>query len=329
VDGDLRVRLRGGTIECEASTRAAGGGKEMGGQVGIEGDSRNPVEADTGARPLQLIDDVQEDETDVAASPTLGQLLRTERERRQIGLDEVEQATHIRAAQLRAIEDDRLEALPAEAYARGFVRQYAEVLSINPDDAVRVFNEQWASLDRTRAEEQPLMRQPPVARASGSWRVGTAWVVAALLLLIVSAGVYLLGQSGSAHTVTPPPVTPPPHSTTATGGTGSAAGGSSSGGGTGTTKKLPATAAPSMVRLAIVASSSTCWIEARLGSAGGRLLGEQTLLPGQTARFHGHRIWLRLGAPSNVQLRLNGRAMPLNQTVPVNLLVTKRGLSAL
>ena len=195
----------------------------MVGQPGIEGDSHAPVGEDTRARPLQLIDDVQDEAPDVSHSPTLGQTLRAERERQQIGLDQIEQATHIRAAQLRAIEDDRLEVLPAEAYARGFVRQYAEQLSIDPDDAVRMFNEQWSRLDRTRAEQQPITRQPPVATAAAPWRIGTTWVIAAVVLLLVSAGVYLLGRSGPSHTVTPPPATRP-HTTPTGGGTGTGAG---------------------------------------------------------------------------------------------------------
>ena len=91
---------------------------------------------------MPVIDDVALDD-EVESAQTLGQLLRQEREQRDIPLDQIEQATRIRAAQLRAIEDDRLEALPAEAYARGFVRTYAEYLGLNGDDVVAIFNEQW------------------------------------------------------------------------------------------------------------------------------------------------------------------------------------------
>ena len=84
------------------------------GQNGVrDGDGSEPPEQ----RELPVIDDAGLAD-EVVSSQTLGQILRQERELRDIPLDRIEEATRIRAAQLRAIEDDRLETLPAEAYAR-------------------------------------------------------------------------------------------------------------------------------------------------------------------------------------------------------------------
>ena len=92
-----------------------------------------------------VIDDPNATLPGVVDVATVGRLLRGERERQGIGLDQIQAETHIRVTQLRAIEDDRLDALPAEAYARGFVRTYAELLGLDGDQMVQMFNAQWAT----------------------------------------------------------------------------------------------------------------------------------------------------------------------------------------
>jgi len=62
---------------------------------------------------------------------TIGQQLRQAREARQLTLEQVTRATHIRAHYLQLLEDDRLEALPSEVQARGFLRTYANYLGLD------------------------------------------------------------------------------------------------------------------------------------------------------------------------------------------------------
>ncbi len=61
----------------------------------------------------------------------IGSTLREARKRRKVELSEVEAATKIRRAYLRAIEAEDWEALPGDAYARGFVRTYAGYLGLD------------------------------------------------------------------------------------------------------------------------------------------------------------------------------------------------------
>jgi cytoskeleton protein RodZ len=261
-----------------------------------------------------VIEDVDVVSAETARAPTLGELLRAERERQGMGLDQIEAATRIRVAQLRAIEEDRLDALPAEAYARGFVRAYADQLAIDGDATVRLFNEQWGRQSATDPEPVPPIL-PPLA-ASVTRPLGVASVVLALALLVVSATVFLMREgdrsspaaqiSSTSHapssTVTnTPPRTPPP----------------------------PPPPVPALMRLTVTATTGACWLEARRGSATGRLLVEQTLAQGDAVRLHGKRVWLRLGDPARVRLRLNGRPLRLAAAAdPINLLVSRRGARA-
>jgi cytoskeleton protein RodZ len=63
----------------------------------------------------------------------IGSDLRRARTRREIDLSEVEAATRIRARFLRAIEDEEWDALPGGVYTRGFIRTYANFLSLDGD----------------------------------------------------------------------------------------------------------------------------------------------------------------------------------------------------
>jgi hypothetical protein len=60
-----------------------------------------------------------------------GQVIRRLRESRNLSVDEVASATHIRKAYLVAIEDMDVDELPARVYLRGFLTQIARVLKVD------------------------------------------------------------------------------------------------------------------------------------------------------------------------------------------------------
>ena len=57
---------------------------------------------------------------------TIGQQLKQRREAKNLTIQKVVQATHIRAHHIEAIEADDFEALPSPVQARAFLRLYAE-----------------------------------------------------------------------------------------------------------------------------------------------------------------------------------------------------------
>lgn len=69
-------------------------------------------------------------------SGSLGQWLRDARESRGESLDDVSKVTRIGRNYLAAIEQDELDKLPRDAYARGFIRLYAKYLGLSGDEAV-------------------------------------------------------------------------------------------------------------------------------------------------------------------------------------------------
>lgn len=66
----------------------------------------------------------------------LGALLRERREAMGVSLAEVEVATRIRQKYLSALESDEWHLLPGEVVGRGFLRNYADYLGLEPDEAI-------------------------------------------------------------------------------------------------------------------------------------------------------------------------------------------------
>jgi len=79
----------------------------------------------------------------------LGDLLRETREARGISLTTAERDTKIRAKYISALEDNNLTLLPGPVYARGFVRNYAHYLGLDPQEALDLF-EQDSQPTRTK-----------------------------------------------------------------------------------------------------------------------------------------------------------------------------------
>jgi hypothetical protein len=97
-----------------------------------------------------------------------------------------------------------------------------------------------------------------------------------------------------------------------------------------TTQQQPARVAPKPTRaeIAFVAARGPCWLSVRLGSSTGRLLYERTLQAGQRAQFAGAHLWIRIGAPWNVDATLDGKPVQLPASL-ANVLVTPGGLRSL
>src|SRR5215218_7778826 len=89
----------------------------------------------------------------------LGNTLREARTRQGLELCDAAEATRIRVKFLAALEGERLDDLPAEFYARAFLRTYAEFLGLDGDVYVAELN---SRLEARRPPPPP----PPEPRTS-------------------------------------------------------------------------------------------------------------------------------------------------------------------
>lgn len=72
----------------------------------------------------------------------IGDLLKKLRTSKGLHLREVEESLHIRRSYLEAIEESEYEKIPSEVYARGFLKNYARFLGVNPEMALERFQKE-------------------------------------------------------------------------------------------------------------------------------------------------------------------------------------------
>lgn len=107
-----------------------------------------------------------------------GKYLQQQRALRGLSLDEVAKETKISESLLRALEGGQVERLPGRIFVLNYVRAYAQVIGLNPEETVLRYEE----IDKT-AQSMP----PPAALEHQ--RVKKALVQLAIVVLLVAAGV--------------------------------------------------------------------------------------------------------------------------------------------
>lgn len=88
------------------------------------------------------------DDPDAAGPAGIGLVLRRQREAYGLSVRDVAQQLRIRAVQLEALEDGRIEDLPGTVYCIGYVRSYADYLGLDGEVAVQRFKEVAGSLGK-------------------------------------------------------------------------------------------------------------------------------------------------------------------------------------
>lgn len=95
--------------------------------------------------------------------PRLGELLRTQRERKGITLEQAAADTRIREKFLAALEAGDYQSLPGAVYTRGFLRNYAEYLDLDQEDLVVQFQQERGLIAEPGRAFEPMR---PIARRS-------------------------------------------------------------------------------------------------------------------------------------------------------------------
>jgi cytoskeletal protein RodZ len=68
--------------------------------------------------------------------------LQEKRISRNVGLEEVSEATGISTGVLKTLEDDDREQFPAEVYIKAFYKKYAKYLGLDPDEILSTYQQQ-------------------------------------------------------------------------------------------------------------------------------------------------------------------------------------------
>jgi cytoskeletal protein RodZ len=132
-------------------------------------------------------------ETDRAGSTRqapLPERLYAARERKGVDLYRAERDTKIRARYLAALERGEYRELPGDVYTKGFLRNYALYLGLDPEEVVGQWRRERG--DAGAAQKAVLTVPRPIAQPRRGLQFSPGIVVAALLtILIVGVGVWL------------------------------------------------------------------------------------------------------------------------------------------
>jgi cytoskeleton protein RodZ len=143
-------------------------------------------------------------------------MLRRERLKRNLDLEQISRELKISTHNLEAIENEQFDRLPGAIFAKSFVRQYARLLEL--DDA------ELAAEVQSRLEPEPLPTFETVSKTSPRMTVkvpslrsnGPAWksmflrVALLALIVLVSSGLYVFWQQSRATQIARSPVVQQP-----------------------------------------------------------------------------------------------------------------------
>jgi cytoskeletal protein RodZ len=224
----------------------------------------------------------------------IGNSLREARTRKGLDFPELEQGTKIRAKYLRALEDEAFETLPSATYVKGFLRTYADYLGLDGQLYVDEYNVRYGSGDEVlerRVRTSVNVRRPHVRRRRLESRL--VWLTL-LGIAIVTALVIAAWRFGGTEHQNPPPGLPDAQ-----------------------------TPVKRSTGLVIRAVGGNTLLIVRSGSESGRQVWNGTLTAGSRQIFGtGKRLWVYIGSPENVRMRLNGRGVLVGGSKPRSLIVT-------
>jgi cytoskeleton protein RodZ len=132
---------------------------------------------------------------------SFGAWLRRQREVREISLREIAETSKISLRYLEALEQDRFDLLPASLFAKGFLREYAKFVGLDPDEVVNYYLS-------ARPQEERTDRHRPAAAP----RLTMPWTVVAVVLTAVAvlAGLLWYFSWRPQQAEQPPPMVAPP-----------------------------------------------------------------------------------------------------------------------
>lgn len=241
----------------------------------------------------------------------IGGSLREARLKRGLSPADVQKAIRIRDRYLQALEEERWELLPGDAYVKGFLRTYADYLGLDGSLYVDEYNSRFAHPDEAVIVPERFARRR--RHPGGSGLLLPLVAVGALVAIVAAVAAWQLGGSSGSNQGAPPASTP---TTTASNPTKP------------NKKHHQHVAVALPTRAVLAATRGACWLEVRQSNQSGAVLYENTLQQGQTlpVKLTSGPVWIRIGSPTSLDIRLGGKLVHGLPDQPVNVLLNRRGL---
>jgi hypothetical protein len=230
---------------------------------------------------------------DAAPAEGVGAVLRQARERRGMSIDQVSEATRIRATLIRQIEADDFSSCGGAVYARGHMRSIARVLELDSTPLIEEF-------DRIHNLTKPVSPTPapeydPLLHGDRRHRRGFAWapaMIGSLVVVCLLAVVALVmpdpGGSGGAPSGAAPTAPPMPQTSSAA-------------------APPPTTPPPTNLTLQVQARDADSWLDVRITGTD-EVIFQDLLARGEEKTVVEDRaLQVRMGSAGALDLSCNGR----------------------
>ncbi|MBC54571.1 MAG: hypothetical protein CMQ34_12130 [Gammaproteobacteria bacterium] len=120
---------------------------------------------------------------------TPGSLLLAQRETLELSLQHVADELNLTMHYVRALESDSYDKLPGDVFAKGYIRSYARLLGLDPDQMLEIYRE-FTTHKLARKEEAIKRHARRRMDKNRPWIIfsGVAFVVVAIVLWLLSTG---------------------------------------------------------------------------------------------------------------------------------------------
>lgn len=111
---------------------------------------------------------------------SIGEILREERVRHRVSVEEVSQRTRIRLPYLKALEDNQFHLLPAAPFVRGYIRAYAELFGFEYAPVLALLRRDYK--ESAKGQLVPLEFIKPMLKKRQVWTPVTVVLVIAVMM---------------------------------------------------------------------------------------------------------------------------------------------------
>ena len=236
----------------------------------------------------------------------IGPSLREARTRRGFSPADVHKAIRIRERYLTALEEERWDMLPGDAYTKGFLRTYAEFLGLNGQLYIDEYNARIAQHD-----EEPLVPEALKKRGGAATRILFRTTGAVIVLGAAIAGLVAWSHSDAQRPTIDTAAAAPPAVHHAT------------------PKPKPAVRHATKAKptfTVIRAARDRSWLSVRIGGPDGKEIFRGTLEQGHFLKYGlAHPLWVRMGRPLALDIRIGTTLVDGLPSAAANVVLTRNG----
>lgn len=132
---------------------------------------------------------------DTEPSLSLGNYLQRERQKKNLSILEIAEATKVPAMALKALEEGNKKQLPVTVFTKGFVKIYGRYLGLNENDVLNRFQKEWATEIEHASPE--MLREESMAKLSPFYLSLQFYLILIVILFFLGLAYFFFNANDS------------------------------------------------------------------------------------------------------------------------------------